>query len=64
MELFYLTTKCVAQVAMKSGEGRKRGNPVVRSEPCPGEVRRGPVPADGLQEMRDTDFQMGLRREN
>ena len=49
---------------MKSGEGGKRGNPAVRNKPCPGGVGSGPVPADSLQEMRDTDFQMGLRREN
>lgn len=57
LELFYLTLRFVAQFAVKSGEGEKRRNPVVRNLPCP-------VPADSMRKMRDTDLKRGLRREN
>lgn len=36
---------------------------MVRKQQCPDGGRRGSVPANRLQKMRDTDFKMGLRRE-
>lgn len=56
LELLYLTLKFVAHDATKSGESKERGSPAVRNEQCPGEGRRGLVPADSPQEMKDTDL--------
>lgn len=44
----------------RRGEERK---PAVGKQQCPEAGRRGSVPANSLQKMRDTDLKMGLGRE-
>lgn len=63
VELSYLTFKFVVSMAMTSGEKENRGNSVVRKNQCSYKGRRGPVAADSLHKMRDSDLKMGLRRE-